>query len=139
MSRFIKIGATGVELPPEAAQWVAVRDTESHLWWSVAETESMPQPRALETAAAVQIAGCRDWRLPSVDELFALADRSRYNPAIDVAHFPHCKPGWYWTSTRAAYSPVLCAWVVYFADGGATFGDQSNLGFVRAVRTANVT
>jgi hypothetical protein len=134
MNRFIKIGADGLQLPDGAASWVAVKDTRLDLWWSVAETESMLQPKACEAAAALTIAGFTDWRLPTVDELFALADRARHTPAIDVALFPNCKPGWYWTSTRAAYSPAMCAWVVFFGDGGATFGDQGNLGFVRAVR-----
>lgn len=135
MNRFIKIGAAGLELPDAAASWVAVKDTRLGLWWSVVETESMTQPKAQEAAAALTIAGFNDWRLPSVDELFALADRTRHTPAIDLARFPHCKLGWYWTSTRAAYSP-LCAWVVFFGDGGATFGDQGNLGSVRAARPA---
>jgi hypothetical protein len=136
MHRFIKISAAGLELPDSATAWVAVKDTRLGLWWSVAETESMVQSEASQAAAALTIAGFSDWRLATVDELFALADRTRHTPAIDVALFPNCKPGWYWSATRAAYSPTMCAWVVFFGDGGATFGDQANLGFVRAVRAA---
>jgi hypothetical protein len=95
----------------------------------------MTHPKALVAAAALAIAGCRNWRLPSVEELFALADRTRHSPAIDVAFFPNCKSSWYFTSTRPAYSPEGYAWVVYFADGGATWGNRDNLGLVRAVRT----
>jgi hypothetical protein len=92
MGRFVKLDAGGHALPEEAAGWVAVKDTHLRLWWSVAESEKMPQGKALAAAAAMQLAGCHDWRLP-FDELFALADRSRFNPSIAAAYFPQCKPG----------------------------------------------
>jgi hypothetical protein len=134
MNRFIKISAAGLELPDDAAEWVAVKDTKLGVWWSVEETKSMKQPAAVKKAAAMKIAGFEDWRLPTVDELFALADRTKHNPAIDGTYFPDCKSEWYWTSTPAAFSPADCAWVVYFYSGDAFYFDRYSNGFVRAVR-----
>jgi Protein of unknown function (DUF1566) len=137
VNRFTKISATGLELPDDATAWAAVKDARLGLWWSLAETEPMTQPNGQKAAGALATAGFYDWRLPTLAELFALADHSRYSPAIDVAFFPKCKSAWYFTSTRAAYAPDGCAWVVYFADGATTWGDQQNLAQLRAVRTAS--
>ena len=82
-------------------------------------------------------AGFTDWRMPTAEELFALADRSRHSPAIDTDAFPTCKGGWYWSSTVDASSPSGCAWYVYFYDGGAYYDHQNYNGRVRAVRSVS--
>ena len=120
MSRFIKIGVDGAELPADAPEWAAVLDTKQGLMFTVAESEEMTQPEAVKYAAGLQIAGFKDWRLPTVEELFLLADRTRFSPAIDTAFFPDCKSDWYWTSDRAAPSPGGYAWLVYFYYGYAS-------------------
>ena len=134
MSRFIKIGSDGAQLAQDAAEWVAVLDTKQGLMFTVAESKEMEQPEAVEYVKTLKVGMFSDWRLPSVEELFLLADRSRHSPAIDTEYFPACKSDWYWTETRAAYSPGVFAWYVSFYDGGASWGVQGYGGFVRACR-----
>jgi hypothetical protein len=55
-------------------------------------------------------------RLPEVDELITLVDRSKYNPAINVEIFPDTKSDFYWSATAYAVNPAY-AWFVYFYDG----------------------
>jgi hypothetical protein len=73
-----------------------------------------------------------DWRLPTVHELFSLADHSRVNPAIDPC-FSYTAADYYWSSTTYAYGPDY-AWGVYFLTGSVGYGYKSFYGFVRAVR-----
>jgi len=87
---------------------------------------------ALNTAGA---SGFSDWRLPTVEELFAQADRSKFNPAVDPEQFPDTRSGFYWSSTPYAVNPAGYAWGVYFNLGGTSFDDRDYYGFVRAVRS----
>ena len=56
------------------------------------------------------------WRLPTVDELQTILDRSRFNPAINTEKFPDTQTEPYWTSSTCAWNPAA-RWVVYFAFG----------------------
>lgn len=136
MSRFTKVGADGAKLADDASEWVAVLDNTTSLIWTVKETKSLPWKKAQTAVAKLDIAGFTDWRLPTVEELFLLADRTKHSPAIDTAFFPDCKSEWYWTSTPAAYSPGVCAWVVGFGSGNANWGLQDLDFGVRAVRAS---
>jgi hypothetical protein len=85
--------------------------------------------------------GFTDWRLPSVEELFLLADRTRYNPAIDTEFFPSCRSDWYWTATDDASEQKdkgsghsHYAWVVGFYYGDSHVGHRDGYSRVRAVR-----
>ncbi|HEY6923262.1 MAG TPA: DUF1566 domain-containing protein [Steroidobacteraceae bacterium] len=134
MHRFIKISATGEQLADDATEWVAVLDTKQGLIFTVAESGEMEQPEAVEYVKTLEIGTLKDWRLPTVEELFLLADRSRVRPAIDTKYFPDCKSDWYWTGTLFSGSPGGCAWLVDFDGGSASWDYQGSLGFVRAVR-----
>jgi hypothetical protein len=136
MSRFTKVGADGAKLADDAAEWDAVLDNTTSLLWSVKETKRVAWKQADAAVKKLGTAGFTDWRLPSVEELFLLADRSKHSPSIDTAFFPDCKSDWYWTSTPAAFSPGVCAWVVHFGSGGASWNDQGGGYFVRAVRAS---
>ena len=137
MIRFVKIDAKGKKLKESARTWDAVLDTTTGLMWSVKEIpKGLPWKQACAVPAKLKTGGFKDWRMPTVEELFALADRSLHSPAIDVAFFPGCKSDWYWTSSPAAYSPGGCAWSVYFSFGNANWYGQGNRAFVRAVRAS---
>lgn len=133
--RFIKVDDNGALLAADAAQWAAVLDTTTGLMW---DTKARPV-ESFQAAQAVpgtlNVAGFSDWRTPTVEELFCLADRSRLNPAIDTDVFPDTPSEWFWTSTVEASSPSDCAWVVNFGNGGSDWDGQDYEGFVRAVRS----
>jgi hypothetical protein len=139
-ARFIKIGENGKALAPSAKAWVAVADTQQMLEWAVVpvkvdDWESATEARIAKELKTSKLAGKTGWRIPTVEELFLLADRTRKErPAIDVKFFPDCPSDWFWTSTPYAPSPGDCAWGVLFNDGGALWDDRFNSGFVRAVR-----
>lgn len=136
MNRFTKIAADGAKLADDAAEWVAVLDSTTALMWTVKEMKPRAWKKAQAAAAKLDVAGFNDWRLPTVEELFLLADRTKYSPAIDTAFFPDCKSDWYWTSTPAAYSPGGYAWSVYFGGSGAGWGGRGLGGGVRAARAS---
>lgn len=138
MNRFSKIDSQGRALPADATQWEAVYDATTGLMWSaknVVENE-LDHENATKACEGLTLASANDWRLPTVDELFALADRTRYSPAIDTAFFPSCQRDWYWTSTAAAWSSSA-AWVVSFGYGVAYSGARDYTCFVRAVRSVS--
>jgi hypothetical protein len=112
-----------------------VRDNVSGLIWQAGDSEKrLTHKQALAHVKKLRLLGQKDWRLPTVEELFLLADRTKTKPAIDQVYFPTCKSSWYWTSTLYAASPADCAWVVYFSYGISGWGDRGGDGCVRAVR-----
>jgi hypothetical protein len=136
MSRFTKIGADGAKLADDAAEWDAVLDNTTQLIWTVKETARYTWKKAAAAVKKLDTAGFTDWRLPTVEELFLLADRTKHSPAIDTTFFPDCKSDWYWTATPAACSPGGFAWLVVFSFGFASWYHQVNANFVRAVRAS---
>jgi hypothetical protein len=137
MSRYTKIGADGAHLPADAADHVAVLDTTTGLMWSARNVGSNEQTHeaAERSCQELELAGFTDWRMPTVEELFALADRTRMDPAIDTEAFPDTESTWYWSSTPSAWS-ASCAWVVVFNFGLAGSLHRYSSACVRAVRVA---
>jgi len=132
--RFSKVGPQGAVLAADAATWVAVLDNTTGLMWSLQATKVDNWKDAEAAAKKVKAAGFCDWRLPTVEELFALAERTRHDPAIDEGFFPDTASDWFWSSTPWSGSPSGCAWGVFFYGGGACWGGRDYSGFVRAVR-----
>ena len=113
-----------------------ITDTQSGLMWSQATLcdEAVDHHRAGEICSALDLAGHTDWRPPTVEELFALADRTRQSPAIDTDAFPDTRSDWYWSATECAWASSS-AWIVYFGGGSAYGYHRDDDGaFVRAVR-----
>ena len=114
-----------------------ITDTNSGLMWSKDSTslKNVDHATAERLCAGLDLAGHTDWRLPTVEELFALADRTRHSPAIDTDSFPDTESDWYWTSTITAWSSDR-AWVVGFDYGSVSSGHRLNYNAcVRAVRS----
>ena len=132
--RFIKIGEDGALLAPDATEWVAVLDTKTNLMWDAKARAVEGFQAAQAVPGTLSVAGFTDWRVPTVEELFGLADRTRYSPAIDTTFFPETPNDWFWSSTVDASSPSVCAWIVSFNYGDSDWGYQGAEGFVRAVR-----
>jgi hypothetical protein len=141
MNRFTKLDSAGSPLADDASTWVAVLDNTTSLIWTAGNVgdEHLEWSDAKAACAALTLCEQSDWRMPSVEELFALADRSCFSPAIDTAFFPLTKNDRYWSSTPDASSPAGCAWFVYFDYGSASVDFQNFTAFVRAVRSARAS
>jgi hypothetical protein len=72
------------------------------------------------------------WRLPSDRELFSLADKGCYNPAIDIIAFPDTPSGAFWSSTPKMN--LQSSGIVAFLDGTATMRSRYESYFIRLLR-----
>ena len=134
MTRFTKVSPTGLLLPADATEWVAVYDSKLDVTWEKLFHAVPSWERAQCLPRALGVAGFTDWRLPTVEELFCLADRTRTRPAIDTTFFPDTPNDWFWSSTVDANAPSACAWIVDFDDGYSYWDHQGYDGVIRAVR-----
>lgn len=104
-ARFVELDVSGKPLQPAPAPVGARLEPGRNLMWGPTLDRQMMWEEAEKACAEYRLFGFDDWRMPTVEELFGLADRSRVDPAIDVDAFPDTKSTWYWTSTP--YAPVL--------------------------------
>jgi hypothetical protein len=99
-----------------------VTDTTTHLMWE--DTTHINHTSGVEDAISycesLTLAGFDDWHLPTLNELYTIADRSHYDAAIDstFAHQlsigsnntnEHYRAANYWTSTYYGQHPDLPA------------------------------
>jgi len=110
-----------------------VTDITTGLMWEQTETRTMTWEKALAYSEDLDLAGFRDWRLPTIRELSRLVDDSRREPSIDTAYFPGCRPSIYWSSTTHDLYQGF-AWYVRFDDGLMQAGHKGRRYYVRAVR-----
>jgi hypothetical protein len=135
-----KLSPAKAATPTTGARFTAlspteVQDTVTGLVWShTLTTDCVNHADAEKAVAELEAREGKGWRLPTVEELFCLADRTKRRPAIDTSTFPDTKSDWYWTSTPYAGDPA-CAWFVSFGDGHSYDAPRGGVGaFVRAVR-----
>ena len=108
-----------------------VTDSVTGLVWS---QNTVASDATFEDAVKAVEALGEGWRLPSVDELQTIVDRTKYDPVIDTEAFPDTESDWYWTSTPCAWRPESARWVVVFGYGGVSNYDVDYDACVRAVR-----
>jgi len=109
-----------------------ITDNNTSLIWSKNTVAKDVNHEAAEKA--VQTLG-EGWRLPTIQELFTLADHSREIPAIDTTAFPDTENDWYWSSTPTAWNPSA-VWVVFFNCGLVDNSHRDDFACVRAVRVS---
>jgi hypothetical protein len=108
----------------------AILDNQLNLEWHPESFEVSSHQAAVDKVASLG----DDWRLPTVDELASLVDRTRAKPACDpVLNMPYSD--WHWSSSPVVGWPEL-AWVVFFNFGGVYSSGRNSSGFVRPVRAA---
>ena len=82
-----------------------------------------------------EVGGRKGWRLPTIEELASLVDKSvSGSPKLPAGHpFTNVQSYYYWSSpTSAGFTSF--AWNVCFYDGGVNYYDKSNDFYVWCVR-----
>ena len=131
---YSKIGSDG--RPMGVPVLAALHDAKSGLMWSAQDvsTKRLTWAEAKKACEEYRGAGFSDWRLPTIDELETLRDRTRHDPAADPEL--GLQSAYYWSSTPLASSPSVVAWGVNFGSGYSLWIYQGGGAFVRAVRSA---
>ena len=114
--RFTKLNAKGEILPEEATKWAAVKDNETGLIWEINTNQQKYSPDKIadyvNTINQQGLAGYKDWRVPSLDELKSLA-------GFDKGYFPQIKTGVYYSSTPSETDEL---WCLSFDSGRSFYG-----------------
>ncbi len=106
---------------------------ESILEWQTDDPGEMVWQVAMDYCQNLTFDSKADWRLPNVDELQTILDRSKFYPATDKTMFPHIHSTYYWSSTTYAYNTDF-AWYVNFSHGlVGRYGKSDNF-YIRCVR-----
>ena len=109
-----------------------VLDTKTSLMWQDEVDKALHWESAIGYCESLEYGGYSDWRLPNFNELYALADRSIYNPALSPV-FQNVVSSGYWSSTTVA-SVTSYAWCVYFHNGYDGWRGKTRTRYVRCVR-----
>ena len=72
--------------------------------------------------------GRTGWRLPTIQELLSIVDRSQSNPSLPSGHPFTVQSSDYWSATSSA-NLATGAWFVVFGDGNVLPGVKSSVGF----------
>ena len=111
-------------------------DTETGLQWQCGSPGAMTWHDAQAYAKALDLAGCRDWRLPSAAELESLLDRTRYRPVMrETVPFRDIRS--YWSATTFADN-TRNAWIVMFDGAYVLSYSKNNVYRVRCVRGGSI-
>ncbi|MFO7748460.1 MAG: DUF1566 domain-containing protein [Desulfobacteraceae bacterium] len=118
--RFSKLDGKGSVLPPDAAQWVMVKDNRNGLIWEVKTTDgsihdkhfAYPWDKAgnvfIKELNETNFGGYTDWRLPRVEKLASLLEASACDPSIDTDFFPSSEESaWYEVSSGLPEGRIL--------------------------------
>ena len=131
---FVAVGVLNAKFIRDDIKEV-VLDTKTNLIWQDdgnAKTNSLNWSEAITYCEDLSLGGYSDWHLPNFNELYYLANREKFNPAMDSG-FNNVSTSSYWTSTTYAYDSSN-AWVVFFYYGYDYYYGKSNSHLVRCVR-----
>jgi hypothetical protein len=102
------------------------------MWQDGEEIYQGTYDEAVKYCENLNFAGYDDWRLPTINELISITDKSKIDPSINLA-FKNVKTDWYWSSTKGADN-LSIVWAVFFRSGFDGWNDVSRRGFVRCIR-----
>jgi len=90
---------------------------------------------AIEFCENLELGGYDDWRLPNINEIFTISDKSKIDPAIQSEFNNVNTKNHYWTSTSwngNHTSPI--AWTFDFSDSNDEDDDKNKELLIRCVR-----
>ena len=112
-----------------------VTDNATNLeWQDDAIGSTMTWANAVTYCDGLTLDGKDDWRLPSIEELVSITDKSKVNPSINETYFKSVTSNYYWSSTTLASDSSL-AWGVYFNYGYDGWYNKTSSYYVRCVRS----
>ncbi len=146
---YVKLDASGNELPASANEWAMVRDRVSGLVWEVKTNDDtihqysdryyLAEARDyfIGTLNKTTFGGYTDWRLPEIMELYSIVHGGYTYTAIDPTYFPNVfyEVSCYWSGTPTDTTGQ--AWAIDFIDGLTCLNDNRKP--VRAVRGSELT
>jgi hypothetical protein len=88
---------------------------------------------AIEYCENLRLDGHKDWRLPTVQELYTLIDLNADDPAA-IEQLKNVESADYW-SASVCVSDLADAWLVYFEDGVVNHYAKSRKRNIRCVRS----
>ena len=110
-----------------------VKDSVSKLeWQDNAVGSTMTWEDAITHCEELSLGGHSDWRLPNINELKSIVDRSKDYPAI-VNGFENTSSNYYWSSTTNENFKNR-AWLVGFGGGYVNYYGKDYNYYVRCVR-----
>ncbi len=110
-----------------------VTDNTTQLQWQDdAIGNTMDWQSAIGHCESLPLDGYSDWRLPNINELKSIIDRSKVDQAI-ADGFDYTSSLHYWSSTTYEGDKGY-AWNVYFYGGSVRSHNKSNDFYVRCVR-----
>jgi hypothetical protein len=91
--------------------------------------------KAIANLNANGYAGHKDWRLPSVEEICGMVDRTKSDPCYDTKIFKGKFNNWYWSGETCAWNSGA-AWCVSSGLGYVGDGVRDDHNCVRPVRSS---
>lgn len=111
-----------------------ITDTATGLMWQKDTLSTMSYDNAILTCSELDLAGHKDWRLPTIEELVSIVDYDRRDPACDPVF--RSVSDYYWSSETDQYLPNF-ARIVFFYNGFVSCYYKTDFYYVRAVRTVS--
>ena len=116
-----------------------VLDASTNLMWqdtpeTISETATKTWSEAIGSCEQLELGGYSDWRLPNLNELNSITDKTTHGPAMN-AEFQNRKSIRFWSSTTEDANQSN-AWYSYFWCGCNDVQDKIAADNVRCVRSA---
>jgi hypothetical protein len=101
------------------------------MWQKEGSANRMEHKDTEEYCKNSEVGGYKDWRMPTVEELESIIDRTKRNPAINPLF--KCESASYWSSSIYANGTAV-AWYVNFSVGNVSYNGRYGAYYVRPVR-----
>lgn len=128
----IGISLLSAELTRDPVTGIVSDSATGLAWLDNNISTTMTWENAIGSCENLTFGGKSDWRLPNINELKSIIDRTKISPAIKDG-FENTKIWNYWSSTTKEEHKQY-AWYVYNIPGYAAYQLKSKSAYVRCVR-----